>query len=675
MMLKTLTLENIRSYKDETIIQFPTGTILFEGDIASGKSTILYAIEFTLFGLGDMKSSSLLRNGARHGRVALRFEIGGKEYEVHRSLVKKGKVVHQEECYIDGPDGRSVLSSSELKERVLQILGFNEPPNPRAQSVIYRYAIFTPQEEMKEVILKEPDERLQTLRKALRVEDYKVAADNTSTLLGKLKERTRYLEGATQDTDALKKRIDEETKLIGQLRDELGPLKEKEARLGEEVRIKNEKLKQLQGEREKIRKAEAAIPLLRKQIEDKNRLVSQAVEENESLQKRIEDIERKLVDLQSVKRPTEVSKEELKQRQSDLKVRLKDAQKKKGGFDERIGNLSSILDRGTCPVCERPVEPQEFRAKCRNVMGERSILENEIGFHEQSISKIDELLEGLARCEAAHGQIVLLLSQMKETREIIERNNHNAKEFNESVKSLQTQLKEAQAEVEPLQKVVLSTVQLEKDVQELISNITEVGKRVSAKATSIGDSEENKQRLQDQLGEKEKWLETLKSVREHRIWLGEYLAPTIGNIEKHVMASINQRFAEQFRMWFQILIDDPDMQVRINEDLTPIIEREGYEQDFNALSGGEKTSVALAYRLALNTTVQEVTIAGGSNLLILDEPTDGFSKEQLFKIRDILEELKCPQVILVSHEKELEGFADHVFRVHKLEGISTVVSS
>jgi exonuclease SbcC len=67
-----------------------------------------------------------------------------------------------------------------------------------------------------------------------------------------------------------------------------------------------------------------------------------------------------------------------------------------------------------------------------------------------------------------------------------------------------------------------------------------------------------------------------------------------------------------------------------------------------------------------------VTISGDSNLLILDEPTDGFSKEQLYKIRDILEELKCPQVILVSHEKELEGFADHVFRVQKSDGVSTL---
>lgn len=672
MMLKALTLENIRSYKDETRIQIPTGTILFEGDIASGKSTILYAIEFALFGLGDIKSSSLLRNGAKRGRVALRFEVDGKEYEVHRSLVKKGRIAQQDECYIDGPNGKAVLSASELKERVLQILGFNEPANPKAQSVIYRYAIFTPQEEMKEVILKKPDERLQTLRKALRIEDYKVASDNTSTLIGRLKERVKYFEGATQDTDSIKKKIEDETKLIAKITAELGPLKQKEADLGEEIKTKNEKLKQLQGESEKIKKAEATIPLFKKQIEDKNGSARQTTEQSQSLKKRIDDTQPKIAELESVKQPTEKSKDELRRTQDDLKTRLRDAQKRKGGFDERIGNLNSILEQKVCPVCERPVEPEEFRTKCEHVIAERSSLDNEISTYEKSITELDLLIDGLGRYETAQSQLSILRSQIRENTGRLEQNNRTVKELNESIKTLQAQLKEALSEVEPLQEILQSTEALDKEAQKLNSKFTEIGKQISAKQASAQNSEEIKRQLQEQLNQKTKWLETVRSLREHNVWLGEYLAPTIENIEKHVMTSINQRFAEQFTRWFQILMDDPDMQVRINEDFSPIIEREGYEQDFNALSGGEKTSVALAYRLALNTTVQEVTISGGSNLLILDEPTDGFSKEQLYKIRDILEELKCPQVILVSHEKELEGFADHVFRVQKSDGVSAL---
>ena len=58
----------------------------------------------------------------------------------------------------------------------------------------------------------------------------------------------------------------------------------------------------------------------------------------------------------------------------------------------------------------------------------------------------------------------------------------------------------------------------------------------------------------------------------------------------------------------------------------PLVEQDGYEQDYNYLSGGEKTSLALAYRLSLNTIVQKVSAGIKSNLLILDEPTDGFQQ-------------------------------------------------
>ena len=43
-------------------------------------------------------------------------------------------------------------------KKVLEILNFNEPPNPRAKSVIFTYAVFTPQEEMKSIITDKPEQ-------------------------------------------------------------------------------------------------------------------------------------------------------------------------------------------------------------------------------------------------------------------------------------------------------------------------------------------------------------------------------------------------------------------------------------------------------------------------------------------------------------------------------------
>lgn len=92
MKLKSLELKNIRSYKYEKL-EFNDGVTLFEGDIGSGKSTILLAIEFALFGLGNYTGSGLLRieNGVhvREGHVKLEFESNGKPYIVYRSLKMK----------------------------------------------------------------------------------------------------------------------------------------------------------------------------------------------------------------------------------------------------------------------------------------------------------------------------------------------------------------------------------------------------------------------------------------------------------------------------------------------------------------------------------------------------------------------------------------------------------
>ena len=61
---------------------------------------------------------------------------------------------------------------------------------------------------------------------------------------------------------------------------------------------------------------------------------------------------------------------------------------------------------------------------------------------------------------------------------------------------------------------------------------------------------------------------------------------------------------------------------------------------FTIFSGGEITSVSLAYRLTLNMTMRQETESMNSNLLILDEPTDGFSKNQLSKVKDVLREME-----------------------------------
>ena len=115
------------------------------------------------------------------------------------------------------------------------------------------------------------------------------------------------------------------------------------------------------------------------------------------------------------------------------------------------------------------------------------------------------------------------------------------------------------------------------------------------------------------------------------------------------------------------------LSVRIDEAFSPVIEQNGYVTEYTNLSGGEKTAVALAYRLALNKVINAlIDSIKTKDLLILDEPTDGFSREQLDRLRDVIAELGLRQIILVSHEPKIDTLADSVIKVFKEDHVSRV---
>ena len=141
------------------------------------------------------------------------------------------------------------------------------------------------------------------------------------------------------------------------------------------------------------------------------------------------------------------------------------------------------------------------------------------------------------------------------------------------------------------------------------------------------------------------------------------------------MVKVNNEFNEFFKQWFSMLIEDESMSVRIDDEFTPIIEQNGYETELVNLSGGEKTSCALAYRLALNKVINDmVGSIKTKDLIILDEPTDGFSSEQLDRVREVIEQIGMKQIVIVSHEEKIESFVNHIIRVEKKEHVSEINS-
>lgn len=120
---------------------------------------------------------------------------------------------------------------------------------------------------------------------------------------------------------------------------------------------------------------------------------------------------------------------------------------------------------------------------------------------------------------------------------------------------------------------------------------------------------------------------------------------------------------------FNLDFDD----VMINEEMSIDVSQNGNMESIDMLSGGEKVALAIALRLSLATYVME-----SIKTIVMDEPTTYLDEDRRNNLKDIIQytfrgdESLVPQMVIVTHHKELGSVADNVFEVSKRSGASRV---
>lgn len=684
MLLKSIKLENIRSYISEKIV-FPTGSVLLAGDIGSGKSTILLAIEFALFGLksGELSGGALLRHGARGGSVELAFLSDGKEILIKRTLKRGNDRIGQGAGYVVIDGLKEDLMPKEIRARVFEILNYPESLVSKGQDFIYRFTVYTPQEQMKQIIYENKDARLDTLRKVFNIDKYKRIRENVLIYVKSLKDRKNNYEGRIIDIRDKKKQKEELAKQISDLKFKEKEVSETFLSAKEKTNLAREKLEKLELRIKKISESRKEMALLDSELRnilDKREKDKKEIEDLQSnilkLRDELKDY-KEIPDLQTLQGDKERRTDTL---DKELKMILRDKSEITGKVNHLKQQSEKVKELENCPLCLQKV-PHDHKSSIISKSNEElAKLKEEFNTLERSESGLSANLEVFKKEIKELGEKISASKVLKVRKESLtekeKRLNLIREGFDESKKkiaSINTKKIELNSSLDGF-----SGIDKEySGSKEEYDNLLNEERKLEVSLTSLIKENEGLLRqiktVEEELIQKEKAKKELKRIVSLLNWLEDKFIYLVGNMEKHVMMTVYHEFNELLQQWFNMLIEDENLNIRLDDSFSVIVEQNGYETFIENLSGGEKTAVALAYRLALNKVINDVVSQiRTKDILILDEPTEGFSTTQLDRVRDVLDQIGIKQIIVVSHENKIESFVDNVVRINKGEGVSSI---
>ena len=173
MKIEIVQLENIRSHTKSTV-PFTRGFNCLVGGLGCGKSSVMYAVDFALFGDSVGRSFEyLLREGADFGRVTVQFSQNGKTYKLTRGLKRRGKGISQDLEQLKLYEDEQLVASMKtdaIAEQLKAITGLDRD--------LYREIVWFRQEHLKELLDAAPRDRQRRLDELFGLSDYEAAWSN-----------------------------------------------------------------------------------------------------------------------------------------------------------------------------------------------------------------------------------------------------------------------------------------------------------------------------------------------------------------------------------------------------------------------------------------------------------------------------------------------------------------
>ncbi len=691
MKIEIVQLENIRSHVKSTV-PFTHGFNCLVGGLGCGKSSVLYAVDFALFGDSIGRSFEyLLRENADFGRVTVQFAQNGSTYKLTRGLKRKGKSIMQNFEELKLLENEKLVASMKtdaIAEQLKTITGLDKD--------LYREIVWFRQEHLKELLDAAPRDRQRRLDELFGLSDYEVAWSNIA----------QY----QRDYETEKRVYEKDPDVIGleKLSNEYNRASEEYALL--EMELENS-TQRLIVAKKALDEADAKL----KRMEEKKQAIEEAKRKEAQLQSDIRNMDSTLSSITQKLQDKKTLLGNLQQRQNSFDIQMRQCliKLKQAGlppdqpvesirssltaFDEKISSLKadqeatsrnlqidkkrvvSLSQESKCPLCVQPLEG-EYKS---NLL---SRIAHENFEREKTICQLRFEIEGLQRNKAlaseAYSNLQTCMARAEDLKNRLseEENNLNnlSSEFLEKQKlegDLRLQLDSVQYKISRFDLTELDAARALRETafRQYYLLDSDLRTKENCKKDMFRRLDDSKERIN---------LAQEKVERMEKICRTVELLGAIRDAYRSIQPKLRSEFVKVLRNFVQQVLDSlgggeaPMLNVIIDETYTPYVKSEsGVDREVSNLSGGERTLLAFAYRLGLGQLIMQSRTGHGLSILLLDEPTENLGSEDgsIERLAEAISRFKAiEQIIGVTHSEAFAGKAEHVVKLEKETGISKI---
>jgi len=681
-MITSIELGDFLSHS-ETKLEFGNGVTVFVGQNGAGKSSIIDAITFALFGQHTRKSNKgLIKRGANQGFAKVEFSINGKQYQAVRKIDNKGGLAAKFTEKINGVFLE--IAAGERKQ-------FGESMTHEVEKTIgldfekLKIASIVQQGELNAIIKAKPKEFKELLNAIIGIDKLDVASEAMKTVNKVFREKIRedvgyddtHIDILSRDLQKLKTELEES-------RPQKEQLQVKQAQLQKEISELRIKLETDTPKIEKINQLELR----------KRELQSYAKDAIQEIQREIAEKECKIRDCEGCFEHIRLKKD-LESKIEKVELAVEGTQKK---IQELTGQVASLNEKqalaekiqlkdNRCPVCDSKVKKlnllfQEEHLKQEIIFVKEQIIatEKERTMYNQKRIEFSQKLQNARDAEAT------LKAHSIKDQEDIRRIQEEIKLKKGNVQKIPLSINENLLEISQIDshtKMIFENItkleqeikgfneneflNLKKSINEKQTNLSQTDQWLGAVTEKITKYEEQIKTIQNAVSKLKvvkKYVEELDTIQ---ISIFSRDGPVATSLRSWALNTISAKSSD-----YLTLLNTKIQRISLSEktrDISITCYSKNEILDLESLSGGEQVSVALALRLGMASLLG----ASNLNLMILDEPTTHLDAERKKSLVDVLSQLsditnvgKPMQFIIITHDAEI--FEDsNVERIYKFE--------